>query len=43
MSASIQCEFEDAAEDEHKQGGGNGHIHRVAHASPDTSVSELPS
>jgi hypothetical protein len=29
---SVQSELDDAAQDEHEQRGGNGHIHRIAHS-----------
>jgi len=31
-SRSIQSELDDADEDEYEQGGGNGHVQRIAHS-----------
>jgi hypothetical protein len=41
--ASAQGELDDAEQDEDQQGGGDCHIQRVAHYSPDISVAVLSS
>ncbi|MBN3845404.1 hypothetical protein G3N58_00965 [Paraburkholderia sp. Ac-20342] len=38
---SIQGQLDDAAQDEHEQGGGNGQVQRIAHSSPCPDVSVL--
>ena len=38
---STQGEFHDAAKNEDKKGGGDGHIQRIAHGSPGTGIGVL--
>lgn len=40
---STQGEFDDAAKNEDEKGSGDGHIQRIAHCSPGTSIGVLSS